>query len=266
MSKDYFSKKISLQEGEEIIAILHHHPVTYWKQILITAFLILLAFFLMFLLFSIGPFGVALFAAILATGLIYGLREFFIWFNNVFVITNKRIFDFDQKGFFNKTVSEVDYSKILDISYTVKGVSQTILKLGTIKVKAAGATLVLKNISNIVKINQLITDLIREATGKEIAAKKVKQLNGKEKEKLAEEFLNQEELAEYENYKLNELIEEYRETFGELSLKKILVDELEKHEEDEREPSFAKATEDKEQEELEGKETESLGNFRKKRL
>ncbi len=276
MSNDYFAKKISLREDEEIILVLHHHPITFWKQILLTAFLILLAFFLMFFLLSLGPIGVALFLALLLTGVSYGLREFYIWYFNVFIITNQRIFDLDQKGFFNKTVSELSLEKILDICYSVQGFWQTILKLGTIKIQAASVKLMIKNVRQVVQVNQLLADLIREQTGKQIEVKKVKQLNAKEKEQLTEDFLKQDELAEYEDYNLQELIEDYKETFGDLKLKKLLVDELEKYEKEEA--SFASASaeatadrkaseaEEEEAEEQDEDEESELNNFKKRQL
>jgi len=92
MSKDYFSKQISLRPDEKIITILHHHPITSLKQIIITIFLILLSFFLMFYLFSMGAFGVALFLAILLTGIFYGGREFYLWCCWISVKINKNYF------------------------------------------------------------------------------------------------------------------------------------------------------------------------------
>jgi len=272
MPNDYFAKKISLRPDEEIIMVLRHHPITYWKQILLAVFLILLAFFLMFFLLSLGPLGVALFLAILLTGIFYGAREFFIWYFNVFIITNQRIFDFDQIGFFNKIVSELNYEKISDISYSVKGFWQTVLKLGTIRIQAAGVKLAVKNVSHVSKISQLLTDLILEQTGREIEIKKVKGLNSKEKEQLAEDFLSQDEMAEYEDYNLQELIEDYKETFGDLRLKKLLVEELEKYEE----PDFAASDEiasveaednlEKNEDEEENEPEVKINNFTKKRL
>ncbi|MFC1598798.1 PH domain-containing protein [Patescibacteria group bacterium] len=237
MSQHYFAKKISLRADEKIISVIHHHPVNYLKQIIITLILVLLTFFLMFYLFSLGPIGVALFLALLGTAIFYGAREFYIWYMNVFIITNQRIIDLEQKGFFNKTVSEASFDKILDLSYSVQGFWQTVLKLGTLKIKAAGVSLLIDNVADIIKVNQLIMDLIQEQTGKEITATKTKnldrqakELNGKEKEQLTEDFLKQEELAEYDDYQLEELLDYYKETFGEISLKKVLVDQLEKYE------------------------------------
>ena len=274
MSEQYFAKKISLRADEELVAVLHHHPISFAKQIFITALLILGSFFLMFLLFSQGSFGVALFLALLLTGLFYGLREFYLWYLNVFIITNQRIFDFDQKGFFNRIVSEVPFEKILDISYSVRGLGQTVLKLGTIKIQATGTTLILKNLKKPVKVNQLLADVIREQTGKKLEVKKVRSLTAKEKEQVTADFLNQEEFEEYEDYNLNELIEDYKETLGELRLKKLLVDGLDKYEEEEEgQVERAEGEEMKEaqgeaelKEELAKPEENVTGNFKQKKL
>ena len=264
MSDKYFAKKINLHANEELIAVLHHHPVTYAKQIMITAILILGAFFFMFALFSLGEIGVALFCAIILTGVFYGSRELYIWFANASVITSQRLVDIDQQAIFHKTVSDIDYGKIIDISYSVKGISQTIFNIGSIKVQSSGAKLLLKNIKEPGKVNQLLVDLIRKQTGKQMEVKKVVSLGPTAKEKIMDDFVNQDELAEYEDYNLNELLEEYKETFGELSLKKLLVDELE-----EKEASSASASaEDSEAKEVKEikEEDEIKGNFRQKSL
>jgi hypothetical protein len=267
MSDKYFAKKINLHANEELIAILHHHPMTYAKQIAVTAILILGSFFFMFALFSQGEIGVALFCALIITGVIYGSREFYIWFANSCVVTSQRLVDIDQQGIFHKIVSDVDYAKIIDISYSVNGISQTIFNIGSIKVQSSGATLLLKNIKEPGKVNQLLVDLIRKQTGKEMEVKKVVSVGSKAKEKMIADFVNQDDLAEYEDYNLNELIEEYKGTFGELSLKKLIVDGLEEEEGKDGEASFAKASEAKEENSEEKKEEDEIkGNFRQKRL
>jgi len=259
MSDKYFAKKINLRADEEMAAILHHHPITYIKQFCITAFLILLSFFLMFYFLSLGQIGAALFLAILATGIFYGLREFFIWYNNVFIITSDRIIDIDQKGFFHKTVSELGYDKINDISYSVHGLIQTIFKLGTIKIQAAGAALVLRNLKEPGKVNQLLVDLIKNQTGKKIEVKQAKNLNAEYKAQLTDDFLKQEELDKYDGYNLVELIEEFKDDFGELKLKKLLVDELDKYEGEKGKEDIANSDTQEEEEII-------AGNFRGKKL
>jgi len=275
MSIEHFVKKISLRTEEKIILIIHHHPITYARQIIVVAVLILLAFFLMFYLFSLGPVGVALFIALFGTAIFYGAREFYIWYFNVFIITNERIIDLEQKGFFNKTVSEAVVEKIIDLSYSVKGLWQTILKLGTLKIQAEGVTLLIENVADIIKVNQLLTDLIKQETGKKIEVKKTKQLmtedkeyNAQEKQQLTEDFLNQDKLADYDDYELDELLDYYKETFGELRLKKVLVDQLQKYEDNLEEQEDKKAESNKSEEDVKiaKKQADKKANFTKRSL
>jgi hypothetical protein len=267
MSDKYFAKQINLHSSEKLIAVLHHHPITYAKQIAVTTILILGAFFFMFALFSLGEIGVALFCALIITGIIYGSREFYIWFANSCVFTSERMVDIDQQAIFRKTVSDIEYSKIIDISYSLRGIIQTVFNIGAIRVQSNGATLLLRNIKEPGKVNQLLADLIRKQTGKEIEVKKVVNLGVNAKEKIMNEFINQDEMAEYEDYNVDELLEEYKETFGELSLKKLLVDDLEEEDGDEDDDvvSSAKAIEVKKVKEIKD-EDEIKGNFRQKLL
>ncbi|MDD5341253.1 MAG: PH domain-containing protein [Patescibacteria group bacterium] len=229
MNNEKFLKKVSLREDEEPIMLLHHHLIGYAKQILVTVVIIFLSFFLMYPLFNyLDQIGVALFCALLLTGIVYGSREFYIWYNNIFLITSQRVVDIDQKGFFEKIVSEIPYEKISDISYSVKGFWQSVLKLGTIRIKAESVDLVVKNITEVARVNQTLVDMIRQDTGKKLEVKKVSNVGEAAKEKLTDEFLNQDKMAEYDDYNLAELVEEYSETYGELSLKKMLAEELKK--------------------------------------
>ena len=67
--------------------------------------------------------------------------SFFVqWTNyylNVWYVTEKRIIDVEQKGLFNRTVSNLRFDKIQDITVEIKGVISTMLHIGDIKVQTA---------------------------------------------------------------------------------------------------------------------------------
>ena len=123
---DFLLRKLNFKENEEIIKIVRRYPLTCTFPILITLILVAGSFFFLSLFFSWGPIGVALFLTILLLGIIYGTREFVLWYFNAFIITNQRVIDIDQRGFFDRIVSEAPYEKIQDVSYRVKGIFQTL--------------------------------------------------------------------------------------------------------------------------------------------
>lgn len=56
---------------------------------------------------------------------------------NVVIITNYRIIDASQKGFFDRKVSELHLAKVQDISVHTRGIIETMLRFGTVEVQTA---------------------------------------------------------------------------------------------------------------------------------
>lgn len=163
MDIDNYSK--NLNEGEELIKIIHRHPITMAGALTAAGFFVILDFFFITLLFAQGWWGAILFFLILIFILILAWRTWIIWSKNTFIVTNKRVIDVDQHGFFSKTVSECNYDKIQDVSYSIKGLLATLFHFGSIQIQTAGnvANLELDYLKNPAQIQELITDQQRVA-------------------------------------------------------------------------------------------------------
>ncbi len=73
--------------------------------------------------------------------LIFWLSASVIWIDyylDVWIITNKRVVNVEQKGLFMREVSELHYNKIQDITTEVHGFIPTILHYGDVYVQTAG--------------------------------------------------------------------------------------------------------------------------------
>lgn len=191
-----FEAKIrkNLKEGEEIIVIIKKYPLVFIGPIIISAVFIIAPFFFLYPLFHQGLWGVILFFILLLSGITFSIRQFVIYSFNIFVITNQRIIDIDQKGFFDRTVSESTYDKIQDVSFRLKGVFQTMFHYGSIIIQTAGtqANLELSGIKDPEKVQDLITKLQREFSrekSKELSASELIEMVKKIKEGLGEEKL-----------------------------------------------------------------------------
>lgn len=157
--------KKNLKEDEEIIQIVRIYPLIFIIPFTISALLVIAPFFFLFYLFNkLGWIGVIIFFCSLLFGILIALRQIIIYSLNVFVITNQRIIDIDQKGFFDKTVSESTFDKIQDVSYRIKGLFQTVFHYGDIIIQTAGtkANLELSGIKNPQKVQELIAKLVHE--------------------------------------------------------------------------------------------------------
>lgn len=137
------------KNGEEIVLVVHRH----WFNILEQMFLVFLMIAALFasviyfpLLFSTlkNPAWHSFFAFLenifaMVTWIIF----FLIWIDyyfDVWIITNLRIVNIEQKGLFNRSVSELELSRIQDITTEVVGIIPTFLNYGDVFVQTAAET------------------------------------------------------------------------------------------------------------------------------
>ncbi len=84
--------------------------------------------------------GIASIAGFLvfATIVLLCIATFWIWRRNKIIITNQHIVDVDQLGLFNRKIAALRLTEIQDISASVRGPMQIVLKYGTIIIQTAG--------------------------------------------------------------------------------------------------------------------------------
>jgi hypothetical protein len=66
---------------------------------------------------------------------------FILWIDyylDVWIVTNERIINIEQKGFFNRNISELKLIKIQDVTSEINGFIPTVLNYGNICVQTAG--------------------------------------------------------------------------------------------------------------------------------
>jgi uncharacterized membrane protein YdbT with pleckstrin-like domain len=160
--QEQFTK--NLKEGETLIAVVRPFALVYVVPILVTSLVVLLDFFFLFWFVRHGKWGVLAFLVILVIGIILSLRTAYLWIMNAFIVTNQRVIDIDQSGFFNRRVSESTYEKIQDISFTVRGVWATLFRYGSVVLQTAGtnAQLELKNVRWPERVQSMIVEAQRQ--------------------------------------------------------------------------------------------------------
>ncbi len=136
-------------QDEKIIKILRRDVFILIKKMCLFALLIVLPLIFFYLAFSSQP---SLFNGTISYPLIIlGTSSYylFIWvffffsfidyYLDIWVITNERIIDVQQKGFFARTISEQRLYRIQDVTSEVQGFFPTILKYGEVYIQTAGA-------------------------------------------------------------------------------------------------------------------------------
>ena len=103
----------------------------------------------------------------------------FVWFMfcrlwashylDVWVITNKRLIDIEQKGFFNREVSTIRLDKIQDVTISVNGFIRSILKFGKVTIQSAGEiehVFTMNNMANPYYVKEMLVKLSDQAVEK----------------------------------------------------------------------------------------------------
>ena len=144
-----YSKKHFPQQkpGEEIIYFLRRHWIVPLRNIAISLLLaaIPLGFYYVFLsgttfldsdvwraLYVLGTSSFYLFV------ILFTFTNFIDYYLDVWIVTNQRIINIEQKGLFGREVSEKDLGRMQDITANVKGIWATILKYGDLHIQTAG--------------------------------------------------------------------------------------------------------------------------------
>ncbi|MFC1686449.1 PH domain-containing protein [Patescibacteria group bacterium] len=138
--KKWLKRKFDVEMGKNEKEILQVRK--YWITLLGPGIKVFFAIFIpgIFLDFIFNHVSLlVLFLAWFAFVLGYALYHSVRWYYDSFIITNKRIIDIDQKGVFNRTVSETTFERVQDATYEVKGFLGTMLNYGMVKVQTAGA-------------------------------------------------------------------------------------------------------------------------------
>jgi uncharacterized membrane protein YdbT with pleckstrin-like domain len=203
---NFIVKKINPRAGEEVVAVVRHYGLTFWPKILAVILLLGLTFFFLFPLFSLGYWGEIIFFFLIFLAALYASYIFVIWYYNAFVVTNIRVVDIDQRGFFERIISETTLDKIQDVSYRHKGIFQTIFRYGDLRIEIAGtdAGLEIKNVCHPGRAQQVISDVVHlneRRPDKIIVTPEISAI------KKSIDNLNENDLAELDNLIRNKLRE-----------------------------------------------------------
>jgi uncharacterized membrane protein YdbT with pleckstrin-like domain len=108
-------------------------------------------------------FILVLSAYVLAIWLLY-FNSLIDYYLDVWIVTNERIINIEQKGLFSRTIAELKLYRIQDAKAEVKGIIHTLLDYGTITVQTAGeeAHFVFKQCPEPYRISRQILEMVEQ--------------------------------------------------------------------------------------------------------
>ena len=160
MAKQSSDKQFDGQrDDEELLLVFRRHIIAMRKGF----YLLLIPMALSALPFLIWQDNLNLlwvFVGGFGLGLLLFFYHFLMWFYTYYIVTNQRIRQITQYGFFGKDVVELRLSKIQNISYNVPGFFGEVFKFGTIVIQTFVGDLVIRNVENPDKIYNKLQDAV----------------------------------------------------------------------------------------------------------
>ena len=147
------------RDGEELLFVFRRHIIAMRKGF----YLLLIPMALSALPFLIWQDNLDLlwvFVGGFGLGLVLFFYHFLMWFYTYYIVSDQRIRQITQHGFFGKDVVELRLSKIQNISYNIPGFFGEVFKFGTIVIQTFVGDLVIRNVENPDEIYNKLQDAV----------------------------------------------------------------------------------------------------------
>lgn len=145
------AQRLGIPPGEIVVSVVRRH----WWRVAVEGFFALALWVALAVVVGVGEFllhasgtpvspALALGTFALAgAGLLLWTRFFLLWSDHwldVWIITDRRVIDIEQKGFFSRQVSSFSHDRIQDVTYEVAGLISTWLHIGNVRIQTASVS------------------------------------------------------------------------------------------------------------------------------
>ena len=151
------------REDEELLFVFRRHIIAMRK-----------GFYLFFIPFAVSSLPVFVWSTELwvywfplggfMLGLLLFSYHFLMWYYTVYIVTDQRLRQVTQRGFFGKDVVELGLSKVQNISYNIPGFSGEVFGFGTIVVQTYVGDLIISKVEHPEKIYNKLQDAVAAAS------------------------------------------------------------------------------------------------------
>ncbi|MFZ1360925.1 MAG: PH domain-containing protein [Candidatus Saccharimonadales bacterium] len=135
------------RDGEELLFIFRRHIIAMRKGFYLLAIPFILSC-IPFLIWQNNLMLLILPVIGLSVGLLLFSYHFLMWYYTMYIVTDQRIRQVTQHGFFGKDVVELRLSKVQNISYNIPGFSGEFLGYGTIIIQTFVGDLIINKVEH----------------------------------------------------------------------------------------------------------------------
>ncbi len=150
-------------DDEEVLMVFRKHPIIMRKGLVFG----LLGPLIGVLPAAIDPnLGFVVFFGGFAAGCLLGLLIFapswIGWHFSIFIVTDQRFIQITQKGLFHRAVADLGLAQIQSVNYEIKGLQETMLGFGTIKMQTYVGDMVIHDVHHPAKVQKEVLGILRD--------------------------------------------------------------------------------------------------------
>ncbi|HPH78590.1 MAG TPA: PH domain-containing protein [bacterium] len=149
------------KKGEQLVKVYFKHWISFVRPVLVFLPFLLVSMTILYYQALLGTLILSLGFLIFLVGLSYLTYHFLIWRWDVYILTNYRVINFDQRTLFHRVVSEAELVNVQDTTYEVKGIWQTIFNYGQVNILTAssGENICFRDVANPQMVQALIVSV-----------------------------------------------------------------------------------------------------------
>ena len=150
------------RDGEEVQFIFRRHIATARKGLRFLIIMIIIGIIPM-LLWPDIPEMFWVFLGCVVVGLFGVLYAYILWYFSIYIVTNERIRQVNQKGLFKKSTVDLALDRVQSISVSTPGAIAGIFGYGTLLIQTNVGDLIISQVPKPDKIHNKLQNLIMEA-------------------------------------------------------------------------------------------------------
>lgn len=155
-------------DDEEVLYVFRKHPVVMRKGLIVSSFAVLIGPVYTLAMTYIQPnnpptlnfFFLSIIGSFVLAAVLF-IPSWMSWHFSVFIVTNQRLIQITQQGFFSRSVVDMALRQIQMVNYEVAGLSETLLGFGTIMMQTLVGDLIIHDVHHPAKTQKKLLEILR---------------------------------------------------------------------------------------------------------
>lgn len=166
MGHKYFEDQL---DNEKMLLMFRKHPIVMRNGLILASLGMIVGPVYVTILTYARPnnppsmqfFFMSMLLSMLVAGVLF-FPSWLSWYFSVYALTDRRLMQIKQRGFFNRALVDISNDQISMVNYEIKGFQETVLGFGTITVQTYVGELVIKDVAHPKKIHKELSSLLRD--------------------------------------------------------------------------------------------------------